>query len=75
MKIRKKLKKIKVNKVDDFDLSRIINNYKNLRKDFKKYLKAVLMLITDAFQLNKKRFIIIKLQNKYSKQILKTTIY
>jgi ABC-type multidrug transport system fused ATPase/permease subunit len=57
MKIRKKLKKIAVNKKDNLDPSRIISTIKKLRKDFKKYLKAVLMLIYDAYQLDKKRFI------------------
>lgn len=59
MKIRKKLKKIAVAKKDNLDLSRISSKSKSLRKDFKKYLKAVLMLISDAYNIDKKKFIIV----------------
>jgi hypothetical protein len=36
-----------------------LNTYRSLKKEFKKYLKAVLMLVSDAYNLNKKRFIVI----------------
>jgi len=38
-------------------LSPLTVKYQSLKKDFKKYLKAVMMLVKDAFQINKKRFI------------------
>ncbi len=46
-------------KIKKHELNQIVNNFKLLRKDSKKYLKAVLMLLKDAYQLNKMRFILV----------------
>ena len=57
MSIKHKFKKTIVEQGVDVNIPRIINKSKSVRKDFKKYLKAVSTLITDAYYLDRRRFI------------------